>query len=137
MSDAVKQVPSGDAFIDPVTRDYVLTDGAPARDPAGGLGNAVYLRLMTPLGSYWADPLLGSKLHLLQRTKDLARIERLAQQYAESALAPIVAARRATSITVGTQRVKVADGSGRLNLLIEVVDAGGVRLTFTHPVKVI
>lgn len=126
-----------DAFIDPVSRDYVLTDGAPARDPAGGLANAVYLRLMTPLGSYWADPAMGSQLHLLQRAKDLARVEVLARQYAEQALAPLLADGRATSVVVTPQRVKAADGGGRLNLLIEVVDAAGERLTFTYPVKVI
>lgn len=126
-----------DALIDPVNRDYVLTDGAPARDPAGGLANAVYIRLETPLGSYWADPLLGSKLHRLQRTKDLPRVEREAKQYAEEALAPILADGRARSITVSTQRVKSTDGGGRLNLLIEVVDAAGERQTFTHPVKVL
>ena len=126
-----------DAWIDPATGDYALTDGAPKRDPAGGLANAVYLRLMTPVGSYWADPLLGSKLHLLQRMKDLARVEILARQYAEQALAPILADARATAIVVTTQRVKAADATGRLNLLIEVTDAGGKRLTFTHPVQVI
>lgn len=126
-----------DAWIDPVTGGYVLTAGAPERDPAGGLANAVYLRLMTPLGSYWADPLLGSKLHLLQRMKDLARVEILARQYAEQALAPIINDGRATAIVVTTQRVKAADATGRLNLLIEVTDAGGNRLTFTYPVKVI
>ena len=37
------------------------------RDPADGLANAVWLRLATPLGSYWADATLGSRLHELQR----------------------------------------------------------------------
>lgn len=126
-----------DALIDPVTRDYCMVAGSPQRDPAGGLANAVYLRLMTPLGSYWAEPLLGSKLHLLQRTKDLARVERMAQQYAEQALAPLLADGRATAIDISTQRIKVGDGSGRLNLLIEVTAANGQRLTFSHPVKVL
>lgn len=126
-----------DALIDPVKRDYIIVNGSPVRDPAAGLGNAVYLRLMTPLGSYWADPLLGSKLHLLQRTKDLARIERLAKQYAEQALAPLLNNGRASAIEIRTERIKVGDGSGRLNLLIEVTAANGERVTFTHPVKVL
>lgn len=126
-----------DALIDPVTRDYILDVGSPRRDPAGGLANAVYLRLMTPLGAYWADPLLGSKLHLLQRTKDLARVERQARQYAEQALAPLLADGRASAVEISTQRIKVGDGSGRLNLLIEVSAANGERLTFAHPVKVL
>jgi len=126
-----------DSWINPVTGDYVLTHGAPARDPAGGLANAVYLRLMTPVSTYWADPTLGSKLHLLQRMKDLARIEVLARQYAEEALAPIVDDGRARSVAVASQRTKGADGGGRLNLLIEVVAASGERYNFVHPVKVI
>lgn len=126
-----------DALIDPVTRDYVIVAGSPKRDEADGLANAVYLRLETPLGSYWADPSLGSKLYTLQRTKDLPRVERQAKQYAQEALAPLLADGRATAIEISTQRVKVGDGSGRLNLLIEVTAASGARLIFTHPVKVL
>lgn len=122
-----------DALIDPVTSAYVLTQGAPRRDPAGGLGNAVFLRLMIPLGSYWADATVGSKLHLLQREKDLARVAILARQYAEQALAPLLADGRAQSIEVTAER----PGNGRLHLLVEAVDAAGERLTYTHPIKVI
>lgn len=121
-----------DTWIDPAKGDYVLTSGAPVRDPAGGLANAVYLRLMTPLGSYWAEPTLGSRLHELQRQKDLARVAILARQYAEQALAPILADGRATAIAVSTERQP-----GRLALLIEVTAASGERLTFQHPVTVI
>lgn len=122
-----------DAWINPVTGDYTLDMGAATRDPAGGLGNAVYLRLMTPLGSYWADPELGSRLHELQRTKDLSRIAILARQYAEQALAPLIADGRASAIEVTTERAL----PGRLSLQIVVTAASGERLTFVHPVKVI
>lgn len=122
-----------DAWINPVTGDYELTRGAPARDAANGLANAVYLRLMTPLGSYWADPALGSRLHELQREKDLSRVAVLARQYAEQALAPIITDGRATAIEVSTER----PGNGRMHLLIVVTAASGERLTFQHPVKVI
>lgn len=122
-----------DAWIDPVIGDYVIANGTPQRDPAGGLANAVYLRLMTPLASYWADAKLGSRLHELQREKDISRVAVLAKQYAEQALAPIVADGRATKIDVSTER----PGNGRMNLLIEVTKADGERLTFKHPVKVI
>lgn len=127
-----------DAWINPVTGDYKLTPlGAPTRDPAGGLGNAVYLRLETPLGSYWADAALGSRLHEIQREKDLARIEILARQYAHLALAPIIKDGRAKAIDIATERIKLPAGGARLNLLIEVTDAAGNRLTFIYPVKVI
>lgn len=122
-----------DALIDPVSRDYTLANGAPVRDPAAGLANAVYLRLMTPLGSYWADATLGSRLHELQREKDLPRVAVLAKQYAERALAPLIADGRAKAIEVSTER----PGNGRLHLLIVVTAASGERLTFTHPVKVL
>jgi phage gp46-like protein len=121
-----------DAWIDPRRGDYVLADGAPMRDPLGGLSNAVYLRLQTPLGGYWAAPTLGSRLHELAREKDLAQVAVLARQYAEQALAPILADGRARAIVVTAERQ-----GGRLALLIEVTAASGERLTFSHPVQVI
>ena len=122
-----------DAFIDPVTRDYVLLSGAAQRDPAGGLANSCYLRLSVPLGSYWADKTLGSRLHELQREKDVPRMALLARQYAEQSLAPILDAGRATQINVTTDQPH----NGRLYLLIEVTSASGETLTFKHPVGVI
>jgi len=121
-----------DAWIDPRSGDYAVGPDGPLRDPAGGLANAVYLRLMTPLGGYWAAPTMGSRLHELVRMKDLARVAVLARQYAEQALAPILADGRATAIAVSTERQP-----GRLALRIEVAAASGERLTFEHPVMVI
>lgn len=117
-----------DAFIDPLTRDY-----SGDRDPADGLANACYLRLETPLGSWWADKGLGSLLHTLRREKDVLRVRRLAKQYAEQALARLSADGRAKSITVTAEQPR----DGRLYLLIEVVDAGGNSFAFKYPVKVI
>ncbi len=122
-----------DAWIDPSAGDYAIASGTPQRDPAGGLANAVYLRLSTPLGGYWADATLGSRLHELQREKDVSRVAVLARQYAEQALAPILKDGRATLINVSTER----PGNGRMLLLIEVTAASGERLTFKYPVKVI
>lgn len=122
-----------DAWIDPATGDYVIEQGAAKRDPAAGLANAVYLRLMTPLGAWWAAPNVGSRLHELLRSKDLARVAVLARQYAQTALAPIVDDGRATSIEIATEQ----PGNGRLHLVITVLAASGERLTFQHPVQVI
>lgn len=122
-----------DCWINPATADYAYTNGAPTRDPADGLANAVWLRLATPLGSYWADPTLGSRLHELQREKDVPRVMRLAVQYAEQALAPIQVDGRATAIEVTAERPR----GGWLSLLIRVTRASGERLTFQHPIKVI
>ena len=121
------------AFISPDTHDYVLLEGAAQRDPAGGLANSCFLRLTIPLGKYWADATLGSRLHELQREKDVARVAILARQYAEQALSPIIADGRAIQINVSTERPH----DGRLYLLIEVVKATGETLTFKHPVGVI
>lgn len=98
------------------------------------LGNAVYLRLMTPLGSWWADPLLGSRLHELQREKDLARVRKLAVQYSEAALKPLLIDGRALKIRVTAQGGKDASGGGRCLLNIEVEDNSGRHLIFHHPV---
>jgi phage gp46-like protein len=121
-----------DAFIDPLTRDYVLATGAPLPDPAAGLANAVYLRLMTARGSYWVDASFGSRLHELQREKNTPRVALLARQYAIDALAPLLDDGRATTIDV-----QVEGQDGRLALAVQVTAASGERLTFTHPVTVI
>ncbi|MFD3249470.1 phage GP46 family protein [Rahnella aquatilis] len=114
-----------DNLLDPTTGDYAGTQ-------TQTLANAVYLRLMVPLGSWWANPKLGSKLHLLQREKDLSRVRVLARQYAEEALAPLVEDGRATSVTVTASQ----GNPGWLILLIEVVSASNDRQTFTLPVRV-
>lgn len=122
-----------DTWVNPQTAGYVLDNGAPVRDPADGLANAVYLRLMTPLAGFWADPTLGSRLHELAREKDLARVALLARQYTEQALRPILDDGRATAISVDTERPH----DGRLLLAIRVTAASGQVVTFKHPVQVL
>lgn len=129
-----------DAWINPVTRDYVadpVAVGALQRDPAAGLANACYIRLMTPLGTWFGDATLGSRLHELQREKDVPRVALLAKQYAEMALQPILDDGRAQQIEVTTQRAKDDTNSGRLLLAIRVVDAHGQEKIFQYPVKVV
>ncbi|MFZ6748509.1 phage GP46 family protein [Undibacterium sp. Ren11W] len=126
-----------DIYLDPLQQDYQVVNGAPVRDPMAGLANAAYLRLMVPLGSYWADPLLGSRLHELQREKDVARIAVLAKQYSESALKPLLDDGRALRITVGVTRVKDASAAGRHQLSIEILAASGEIKSFQLPLKVI
>lgn len=114
-----------DQLINPTTGDY---DG----QRTDTLANAVYLRLMTPLGSYWADLTLGSRLHELAREKDKQRVALLARQYAEQALDTLIDDGRARSIDVTAQR----DGTGRMLLHIVVTDHSGRVQVFEHPVKV-
>jgi len=58
---------SMDKELNPLTGDYT---GRAVKN----LQNAVYIRLRTPLGTWWADKSIGSLLHLLQREKDVARV---------------------------------------------------------------
>lgn len=120
-----------DTYIDPTTADYVHLDGDLQRDLAGGLGVAVYLRVMTPLGSWWADPTLGSRLHELQRQKDLPRVQRLAVQYVQQCLQPLVDDGRALAVDVQAEHEP-----GRLNLLVTITDAGQAERTFNYFIKV-
>ncbi|MDG9808566.1 phage GP46 family protein [Pseudomonas juntendi] len=96
------------------------------------LANAVYLRLMTPLGSYWADSALGSRLHELRREKDKPRIGSLAVQYAQQALKGLIDDGRATKVGVTAEQPH----DGWLRLLVEVYAPAG-RQTFEHLVRVI
>ncbi|MEX3688850.1 phage GP46 family protein [Paraburkholderia sp. BR14263] len=115
-----------DPALDPSTRDY-------SGSFTTNLSNAVYLRLETPLGSYWADPTLGSRLHELEREKDVSRIHRLAVQYTEQALQPLIDDHRAQSVTVTANSIE----PGWLLLLIDVVDVSGKPQHFKHRVKVL
>ena len=121
-----------DTWLNPLTGDYDFIGFSNTQDPDDGLANAVYIRIMTPLGSWWQNPLLGSRLHELQREKDLQRVSILAKQYAEQALKPILDDGRAVNIDVFTQQ----DHNGRLNLLIEVTDSALVKRQFNLFVKV-
>jgi phage gp46-like protein len=107
--------------------------GALQRDPANGLLNAAYLRLTTPLGSWFGDATVGSRLYELSREKDLVRVARLAQQYATDALQPLIADGRAQSVDVRTFHV----ATGQLAITVEIVDAHGVQSSFDLPVKVV
>lgn len=113
-------------MIDSLTGDYT---GSRVTD----LHNAIYLRLKTPLGRYWADAGFGSRLHELARVKDSATTRRLAVQYTEQALQPMRSDGRITQLTVNVEHPQV----GWLLLSIVVRQATGNSQTFTHPVRVI
>lgn len=115
-----------DAGINPITGD--LTG-----QRIHTLANAVYLRLITPLGSWWKDPSLGSRLHELRRQKDRPRVGTLAKQYAEQALQPLLDDGRAKGITVTVDQPH----NGWLNLQIDIIDATGNPQVFRQPVRVI
>lgn len=111
--------------LDPSTGSYTGLQTA-------GLENAVYLRLMVPLASWWRDPLLGSRLHELAREKDTPRVALLAEQYASAALQPLLDSKEAPRVEVTSE----AWHDGWLRLAIRVRDAGGHESLFHHPVAV-
>lgn len=114
-----------DALINPKTGGYT-------GEQTTTLQNAVYLRLCTPLGEYWADRKLGSLLYTLARSKDLPRTRNLAVQYAEQALAPLVIDGRATRVTV----TPASGETGTIVLHIVVYQSNGQVEHFEHPVRV-
>ncbi|WP_429496756.1 phage GP46 family protein [Robbsia andropogonis] len=97
------------------------------------MANAVYVRLKTPLGSYWADTSIGSLLYTLAREKDVPRIRDLAVQYAQQALQPLIDDGRATSITVSS----ASGQTGWLVMLIEVIEASGSNSNLQYFVEVL
>lgn len=115
-----------DREISPFTGDYTSKT-------ISTLANAAYIRLTTPLGSWWADGRVGSLLHLISREKDLARVGLIAKQYAEEALKPLLDDGRANQITVTHRQPH----NGWLMLHIEITDNRGETYRFKHPVKVI
>lgn len=114
---------SMDALICPYTGDYTNT-------MATGLQNAVYLRLETERGSWWADPNLGSRYHLLRREKNVTRVTTLAKQYGEEALSDLVPA-RAESVTVTVEKIHQG-----LWVHIQVIDLSNQRHFFKKHVSV-
>ncbi|WP_103035236.1 phage GP46 family protein [Castellaniella caeni] len=117
-----------DIALDPATADYALP-----WQRIETLANAVYVRLMTPVGSWWAAPTVGSRLHELMREKDVSRVYVRARQYAEQALQPLIDDGRARSVTVSADRSR----PGWCALQIAVVDNVGREQQFSHFVRVI
>lgn len=114
-------------------REINTRNGDYSGQTINNLQNAVYLRLMTPLGSYWGNKKLGSLLYTLEREKDVQSVSLLAQQYAQQALQPIIDDGRATDISVTTLQTH----NGQLHLNIQVTEMTGEKFIFECPVKVI
>lgn len=121
-----------DTFLNPVTQDYQDNGFQLAHDIADGLANAVYLRLMTPVGQFWANRSLGSQLHELQREKDLSRISFLAEQYVQDALQTMLDDERLESISIDSSQLH----DGALSLVVKLKPYGKDGFTFTHIVRV-
>jgi phage gp46-like protein len=116
------------ALIDPATRDYV----ADSFDAAlvAPLIDAAALRLRTRRGSWWRNPLLGSRFYLLKKDTPQALV--LAKQYAEEALKPLITSKRVTSMTITPTRVAV----GSIRILVELLTPSGASVQLEHFVRV-
>jgi len=101
--------------IDPSTGDYT-------GQRITSLANAVWLRIKTPVGSWWAEKTIGSRLHTLPEYKALPYVTKVAEGMALEALKPLLDSGRASSITAFSTLV----GSVLL-LVVTTVDATGVR----------
>ena len=117
--------------LNPLTGDYVAPNVS-----INHLMHAVYVRLVTPLRGWWADPTLGSRLHELQREKDVPRVRVLAKQFAEDALKPLLSDGRAKSVVVSVQDEVQRIPTPRVCLSIEVVDGSDRRHVFNHFIQV-
>jgi len=111
------------------TKDYVLIslDAVFINDDI----QSVCQRLNIKRGKYWADPNLGSRLHLLQRSKDLPRNVLLAKQYAEEALLDLVPGRFQSIVVNATQNLK-----SHVVLKIAVTKLSGQQQTIPYFVPV-
>lgn len=125
-----------DAYIDPTTAAYVSTATDLQRDPADGLANAIYLRLKTPLGSWWAQPTIGSRLHELARAKASTALLQAARQSCQTALAPMVSDGRLSSVDIDAELHNMDDGSKSMALRVVATAANGRVVTFTHHIPV-
>ncbi len=99
-------------------------------DQTTDLGNNVFLSLMTRQGSFFQDPTFGSKLYLLQRAKNTAQNEQMAIDYAQAALAWLIASGRATAINV-TAEINPQWLLWGMKLGVQVFQANGRQVTFT------
>jgi phage gp46-like protein len=125
-----------DTYIDPLTRGYLVAGTDLQRDPGDGLANAIYLRIVTPIGTWWADPTVGSRLHELQRAKATSDVLQAAQLGARQALAPMIDDGRLASVDVDTEIRNMADASRAVALRVTAVAANGRVITFNHHVQV-
>jgi phage gp46-like protein len=106
-------------------------------EPATLLMNNIYVSLMTRRGSFFQNPAFGSRLHLLQRSKNTNRTAQLAIDYSKEALAWLIDEGKAQAVDVYAQR-DVKQVIHRLKLLIEVTPAGGGQaVEFTTFIEVV
>lgn len=101
-------------------------------EKATDITNNIYLSLMIRKGSFFGNPDLGSRLHLLQRAKNTEKNAALAEQYCKEALQWLLDTSRAEKIDIYSQREK-----DRLKLLVEATQSDGKNVSFETFVEVV
>jgi phage gp46-like protein len=89
--------------------------------------NKIWLRLMIPKGSFFQNPDLGSRLHLLK--KSTRNIESLARDYCYEALKPLIGKGDASGIDITVEHD--ARNRHRLNIQVIVKQGDGRQVPFT------
>lgn len=120
------------AYLDPLSRDFVLTSSNDLKGVDNPTLQGVVLRLMTERGSCFWDPDFGSTLHLVAREKGGPSTERDVADRARRALKPMVDDEDITDLTVQATRVD----RGRVELAVRCLDAGRRPVAFSTFVAV-
>lgn len=101
------------------------------------LMNNIYLSLTARKGSFFADTSFGSRLHLLQRSKNTEATARLAIDYCKEALQWMIDAGKISKVEVYAQRDHTQD-LHRIKLLVDVFPVNSNELvSFTTFVEVV
>lgn len=93
----------------------------------------IFMSLMIPRGSWFANPLLGSRLHLLRKAKCLPATERLLKDYIAEALRWLRDGGKITSLEISTERIP---SRGRINFTVAAVGSDGEPVTYSNFVRV-
>lgn len=120
------------AYIDPVTRSFVLTSSRDLKRSTSATLEELTLRLLTHRGSCFWDLSFGSTLHLLPAEKIGPTTSRDVENRARVALQPMVDARTISALEVRAGRVD----RNRVELGLRCKDARGAPITFTTWVPV-
>ena len=120
------------AYIDPNTRDFVLTSSDDWQALENPVAQSMYLCLATQRGTCFWDLESGSTLHLLTRETMGSKIEADAEARALEALQPMVDAGEIQSVQVSASKA----AQHRLELRLSARDSGQRPITFTTFVRV-
>lgn len=104
-------------------------------DQAGSdLVNLIFFSLAIRKGSWFQNPELGSRLHLLRKEKCLPRTEQLLKDYVAEALQWLLDTGRIVSFETVTVRVPA---SGRINYTVSVIGSDREPVTYSNFVRVV